>query len=194
MSAILGYRVEGIIENTEVNGFILGLDQIHLIAKNAAAAFRIELAMQAAIAYNDSITVTDEGFSIEVIKHVVHTPRYVLLKGRSAGNRFFTSYDGYARYEVTKLHDGKVAYEIIGFADTVAQAHRKLYGAKHGQFSREVRIDAKKSADTHFSHCCEKHGCKYGDSWCPVVHFGGDGKEKLCCVEARQMEKEDSKE
>ena len=21
----------------------------------------------------------------------------------------------------------------------------------------------------HESHCCPKHGCKYGDDWCPVV-------------------------
>jgi hypothetical protein len=193
MSSVLGYNVEGTIEGNEVSGFILDIDQIHLIAKDAAVAFRIELAMQAAIAHNDSIVVKDEGFSIEVIRHVIHTPRYVLLKGK-AGNRFFSSYDGYARYEVMKLNDGKVAYEIIGFADTVAQAHRKLYGAKHAQFSREVRIEAKKTADTHFSHCCQQHGCKYGDSWCPVVHFGGDGKEKLCCVEARQLEKDEGEE
>ena len=22
----------------------------------------------------------------------------------------------------------------------------------------------------HTRHCCKKHGCKYGDEWCPVEH------------------------
>ena len=31
----------------------------------------------------------------------------------------------------------------------------------------------------HISHCCKKHGCKYGDADCPVVK--GEAKQKYPC-------------
>lgn len=31
----------------------------------------------------------------------------------------------------------------------------------------------------HTSHCCAKHGCKYGDAGCPVEK-GGHAQENLC--------------
>ncbi len=44
-------------------------------------------------------------------------------------NRFFTTWkdDG---HDYTKLADGTVAYEIIGYADTVENAQRILYGRR----------------------------------------------------------------
>ena len=46
-------------------------------------------------------------------------PEFVLLEGKEHGNRFFTSNDG-------KLLSGW--YRLIGFAETVEEAQRKLYG------------------------------------------------------------------
>jgi len=54
-------------------------------------------------------------------------PKFVLLKGIREGNRFFTTNS----QEPTRLNDGTVAYTIIGYADTVAQAQIKLYGKSY---------------------------------------------------------------
>ena len=48
---------------------------------------------------------------------------FVLLKGIEQGNRFFTS--NHIRPE--RIWNGKTAYEIIGFADTIEEAQQKLY-------------------------------------------------------------------
>lgn len=42
----------------------------------------------------------------------------------------------------------------------------------------------------HMSHCCKWHGCKYGDSDCPVV-TGKVKQEYLCESCYEDLEKED---
>ena len=48
-----------------------------------------------------------------------------VLAGVNFGNRFFTPNIG---GDPTRLADGRVAYEVLGYADTVAEAQMKLYG------------------------------------------------------------------
>ena len=43
----------------------------------------------------------------------------VALEGIEHGNKFFTSNDD---RDPTKLHDGTIAYKILGYADTVEEA------------------------------------------------------------------------
>lgn len=79
-------------------------------------------------------------------------PKYVALEGLANGNRFYTGYD--PDKDPTKLHTGKVAYKVLGFADTDEEAQRLvgwglsvesdrafmanyLYESGHGFFSRE---------------------------------------------------------
>lgn len=51
--------------------------------------------------------------------------KYVLLRGIEEGNRFFTTND--PSRDMTKLADGKVAYTILGYAGTIAEAQVFLY-------------------------------------------------------------------
>lgn len=52
--------------------------------------------------------------------------RFVILRGIQYGSRFFTTYiEGEG---ATKLKDGTVAYEVMGYADTVQEAQIFLYG------------------------------------------------------------------
>lgn len=50
--------------------------------------------------------------------------------------------------------------------------------------AKQILIDeANKHKDrwgVHEAHCCPKHGCKYGDSCCPVV-LGLTDKHNTCC-------------
>lgn len=55
----------------------------------------------------------------------MNNPKYILLRGITLGNKFF-SLNGDP--DPTKLYDGTVAYEIIGYADTVREAQIKLFG------------------------------------------------------------------
>lgn len=32
-----------------------------------------------------------------------------------------------------------------------------------------MNLDIPSNIGVHMSHCCKKHGCKYGDDACPVV-------------------------
>lgn len=57
------------------------------------------------------------------------TGKYVLLRGRSEGNRFFTEYK--AGIDPTLVEDGTVAYAVIDYADTIAEAQIKLYGKSY---------------------------------------------------------------
>lgn len=50
--------------------------------------------------------------------------KYVILEGIEKGNRFFS----FNTDDPTKLYDGTVAYEVIGYANTVKEAQIKLYG------------------------------------------------------------------
>ena len=54
-------------------------------------------------------------------------PKYIILQGVLAGNKFFSSNSrthGDPRY----LSTGKLAYNIIGYAETIKEAQIKLYG------------------------------------------------------------------
>lgn len=52
--------------------------------------------------------------------------KFVLLEGLEAGNRFFTGFR--PGDEPTKLYDGTVAYRVLDYADSIAEAQTKLYG------------------------------------------------------------------
>ena len=56
-------------------------------------------------------------------------PKFALFQGvieENLGQRFFS--DNCPEKDQTKLNDGRVAYQIIGYADTVEEAQTKLYG------------------------------------------------------------------
>jgi hypothetical protein len=52
-------------------------------------------------------------------------PKYVLLRGIEWRNKFFCFN---LSDDPTKLYNGEIAYEVLGYADTVAEAQVKLYG------------------------------------------------------------------
>ena len=58
-------------------------------------------------------------------KEPTASTRFVILRGLVNNNRFFTSYSG---EDPTKLADGTVGYEVIGYASTVEEAQIELYG------------------------------------------------------------------
>lgn len=53
---------------------------------------------------------------------------FVILRGIQLGNRFFSTNDG---TDPTKLVDGTVAYTILGYADTIAEAQVALFGRSY---------------------------------------------------------------
>jgi len=55
--------------------------------------------------------------------------KYVIYRGLEVGNRFFSlNNKKEPEEEKVKLLDGTVAYKILGYANTVAEAQIKLYG------------------------------------------------------------------
>jgi hypothetical protein len=58
-----------------------------------------------------------------------HDKELILLQGTIAsnfGNRFFTT--NVKGKDQTRLDTGEVAYTVLGYANTVAEAQMKLYG------------------------------------------------------------------
>jgi hypothetical protein len=53
-------------------------------------------------------------------------PKFILLRGIERGNIFFSANN--PNRDQTKLIDGTVAYEIIGYANSTKEAQTKLYG------------------------------------------------------------------
>lgn len=60
--------------------------------------------------------------------HTEHTdnPKFTLFEGLEYRNRFFSMHT--PDKDETRLADGTVAYKILGYANTVEEAQRKLYG------------------------------------------------------------------
>lgn len=52
--------------------------------------------------------------------------KYILLEGIELGNRFFTTNDTHR--DQTKGYTGETWYRVLGYADTIEEAQRKLYG------------------------------------------------------------------
>jgi hypothetical protein len=52
--------------------------------------------------------------------------QFIILSGLEEGNRFFTMYQ--PGVDATKLNDGTVAYEILGYAATTKKAQDFLFG------------------------------------------------------------------
>lgn len=48
-----------------------------------------------------------------------------------------------------------------------------------------------KNIGTHVTHCCEQHGCKYGDTDCPVTQKEAE-QEYACedCTSVEELETE----
>lgn len=55
--------------------------------------------------------------------------KYILLRGLVEGNCFFST--NVAGDDPTRLHDGTLAYEVLGYADTVKEAQIALYGRSY---------------------------------------------------------------
>lgn len=53
-------------------------------------------------------------------------PKYAIFKGLQEGNKFFST--NCPNEDQTKLADGTVAYEIIGYANSIGEAQVKLFG------------------------------------------------------------------
>ena len=63
--------------------------------------------------------------------------KYILLKGcceSNYGQRFFTS--NMPDKDQTRGNTGHVWYEVIGYADTVEEAQKALYGHTFGRATR----------------------------------------------------------
>lgn len=72
----------------------------------------------------------------------------------------------WANEDTTRLDVGVDVhnYTPISIEEVEAIMETKLYKAVD---HHQVSVKAKKS-NVHTTHCCKRHGCKYGDSDCPV--------------------------
>ena len=52
--------------------------------------------------------------------------KFVILEGIEEGNRFFSTHT--PGEDETRLADGTLAYRILGYADTIAEAQLRLHG------------------------------------------------------------------
>jgi len=66
-----------------------------------------------------------------------------------------------AMIEQFQRHDYRSMYEIW-------QMLRKELGLAHQLFEQINAVVPKEKYGVHASHCCKEHGCKYGNSNCPV--------------------------
>lgn len=148
MSQILGYR----IYTPNGSAFILDvaqLDFIRVLLPLSVRGDRERLSetlplIEAAVALaskKGSVTVKGLDLAIEVISHKHHAPRFVCLRSRQGGHSFYTTYDGEDRYMIGKGPDGRVVYDILGFADNTAEAQYLLYRSKIPSFNVQVSID-----------------------------------------------------
>lgn len=189
---ILGYQISGQFYGVTIDKFIIDESQLDILGIDQRAFHMLEGCIKHA-AVAGSTSFPSDNFMISVIYHEIDTPRYVVLRGINLGNRFYSRYTGTERHEVKRTIDGKISYEILGFADTDAQAQQVLHGRTdymtHAHFQKASAYD---TTDTHVDHCCPKHGCKYGDLWCPVANelVKTSPGERLCCVEAAREEEE----
>lgn len=169
MSSIYGYRVTGKLRGVKFDEFVLDESLLSIVhVSSDYDRFVLEKAIKCA-ANIGSTTFHDEALSVEVITHASDAPRFVILRGIKDGNRFYSRYSAEDRWETCKLDTGKVAYEILGFADSTAEVHRKMWRSEHPTFPTMFQLSASSDLATHQHHCCAKHGCKYGDVWCPVA-------------------------
>lgn len=148
MSQILGYRIYTALSSV----FILDIDQIDFvrdilpveIRDNGDRLNKTLLLIKAVIelaSKKGSVTVKELGVSVEVISHKHHAPRFVCLRSRQGGNRFYTTYDGEDRYTIGQGPEGRVVYDILGFADNTAEAQSLLYRAKIPAFAVQVTVN-----------------------------------------------------
>jgi hypothetical protein len=63
----------------------------------------------------------------------VKEKNYIALRGIEHGNRFFTCYNENDQRDCTRLANGELAYEILGYAETVKEAQRILWPTKHDE-------------------------------------------------------------
>lgn len=56
-----------------------------------------------------------------------------------------------------------------------------LYDGDCALTKTKIKTMPKKQWGVHVNHCCAKHGCKYGDTNCPVVLY--QVKQKFPCEE-----------
>lgn len=47
--------------------------------------------------------------------------------------------------------------------------------------NQKATMSTRTFKSVHDSHCCKKHGCKYGDNNCPVVYGDEQGIYCECC-------------
>lgn len=124
MSQVLGFRVY----YGHQSAFILDGKQIELLThlplvwrQSPEWCAKFELVLEEASAVG-STKLVDLNLAVEAIKHDFQCPRFVCLVNKR-GQRTFSVYEGSDRYNVCKLHDGTTAYEILGFADNIGEAH-----------------------------------------------------------------------
>lgn len=66
-------------------------------------------------------------------------PNFVVLEGIEEGNKFYTGYT--EGHDHTKLNNGKVAYKVLGFADTDEEAQKILGYGIDPEHDRKVLSD-----------------------------------------------------
>lgn len=190
---ILGYLISGMFDGKFINEFVLDASQIYLLDIHERHFHLVEQCIKLAGAEHDSISFPDRSFAVEIVLDEIDTPRFVCLRGLQAGNRFYSRYDGEDMHEVCRTNDGKISYEIIGFADSTVAAQRVLYyRVAYPSFAVQRIASKLDNREVHAGHCCMTHGCKYGDNWCPVFHGQVQQEYEVqeCCREAELMAKE----
>jgi hypothetical protein len=67
------------------------------------------------------------------------TPKsqYVVLRGIEHGNRFFSSYT--QGDDATKMFDGVIAYEVLGYGETIYDCQEFLYNKRTADMLRDQR-------------------------------------------------------
>lgn len=189
---ILGYRISGVFDGVKIDKFILDASQLDILGIDPKFFHMLEGCIKHA-SHEGSTSFPNSRFTIETVLHEIDTPRYVVLRGLRLRNAFYSRYDGKDRHEVKRTNDGKISYEILGFADTSSEAQIVLHGYNnytcYAHFADAASFN---TPEVHAGHCCTKHGCKYGDLWCPVANeqIKAEPGERLCCVEERQYDAE----
>ena len=68
-----------------------------------------------------------------------------------------------------------------------AKAEIERLDAKHDGPTHPEELGARIYVSVHDRHCCSKHGCKYADLNCPVMHGTEQGVECEMCSDEQMV-------
>jgi hypothetical protein len=138
MSNILGFWIY--IENKQP-AFILDESNLWTIRTEIGNVIKEDdfLALLNYSREEGPVTLSNAGVAIEPVTNACYVPPFVLLSSIEApSQKFITQFE--PGIDPRVIFSGETAYDILGFANTIGEAQRKLYGVTMPKFTKQVSL------------------------------------------------------